>query len=71
VTVLRHLNEDHGIPAERLSAVGFGKVRPLVDPSKPGSQELNKRVDIVVQSGLDEENSDLLDRVIYDRKEPS
>jgi chemotaxis protein MotB len=71
VTVLRHLNEDHGIPAKRLSAVGFGKVRPLVDPSEPGSQELNKRVDVVVQSGLDEENRDLLDRVIYDRKEPS
>jgi chemotaxis protein MotB len=69
VSVLRHLNEQLGIPAERLSAVGFGKVRPLVDPSKPGSQELNKRVDIVVQSGLDEENSGLLDQVMHDRAE--
>jgi chemotaxis protein MotB len=69
VAVLRHLNEERGIPAGRLSAVGFGKVRPLVDPSEPGSQELNKRVDIVVQSGLDEENRELLDRVMYDRTE--
>jgi chemotaxis protein MotB len=67
VAVLRHLNEQLGIPAKRLSAVGFGKIRPLVDPSKPGSQELNKRVDIVVQSGLDEQNSELLDRVMFDR----
>ena len=70
VTVLRHLNEQRGIPAERLSAVGFGKVRPLVDPSEPGSQQLNKRVDIVVLSGLAEENRELLDRVMYDRTRP-
>ncbi len=67
VSVLRRLNEQLGIPAERLSAVGFGKIRPLVDPSKPGSQALNKRVDIVVKSSLDEENSGLLDQVIRDR----
>jgi len=67
VTVLRYLNEQKGIPAERLSAVGFGKVRPLVDPSKPGSQMLNKRVDIVVQSALASENQQLLDQVMYDR----
>jgi chemotaxis protein MotB len=67
VTVLRHLNERRGVPAERLSAVGFGKVRPLVDPDEPGSQQLNKRVDIVVLSSLAEENRELLDRVVYDR----
>jgi chemotaxis protein MotB len=70
VTVLRHLNEGRGLPATRLSAVGFGKIRPLVDPSEPGSQQLNKRVDIVVKSGLDEENQQLLDRVMYDRAHP-
>jgi chemotaxis protein MotB len=71
VTVLRRLNELRGIPAERLSAVGFGKVRPLVDPTRPGSQQLNKRVDIVVQSGLAEENRELLDQVVYDRARPA
>jgi chemotaxis protein MotB len=70
VTVLRQLNEERGVPAERLSAVGFGKIRPLVDPDEPGSQQLNKRVDIVVLSGLTEENRELLDRVVYDRNRP-
>lgn len=68
ITVLRYLNEQRGIPASRLAAVGFGHIKPLVDPSKPGSQELNKRVDIVVLTSLASENSELLDRVIYDRK---
>jgi chemotaxis protein MotB len=67
VTVLRHLNERRGIPAERLAAVGFGHVKPLVDPSKPGSQQLNKRVDIVVVSRLAAEDSETLDRVVEDR----
>ena len=70
VTVLRHLNERRGIPAERLSAVGFGKIRPLVDPDEPESQQLNKRVDIVVLSSLAEENHELLDQVVRDRTKP-
>ena len=70
VSVLRHLNERRGIPAERLSAVGFGKVRPLVDPDEPESQQLNKRVDIVVLSSLAEENHELLDQVVHDRTKP-
>ena len=67
ITVLRYLNEQQGLPAERLSAIGFGHVKPLVDPSEPQSQELNKRVDIVVLSGLTEESRELLTRVVYDR----
>ncbi len=67
VTVLRHLNELRGVPADRLAAVGFGHIKPLVDPAVPGSQQLNKRVDIVVLSSLAEENAVLLDRVVDDR----
>jgi chemotaxis protein MotB len=67
VEVLRYLNEERGLPATRLAAVGFGHIKPLVDPAAPGSQELNKRVDIVVMSTLAEENAELLDRVIDDR----
>lgn len=52
LTVLRRLNEVAGLPGERLSLAAFGHERPLVDPSEPGSQEINKRVDIVVLSGL-------------------
>ena len=67
VSVLRHLDEVRGLDEERLAAVGFGHVKPLVDPAEKDSQQLNKRVDIVVLSSLAEENSELLDRVIYDR----
>jgi chemotaxis protein MotB len=71
VEVLRHLNEVRDVPADRLAAVGFGHIKPLVDPATPGSQQLNKRVDIVVMSTLAEENKVLLDRVIDDRKDQS
>ena len=67
ITVLRWLNEREGIPEQRLAAVGYGHVKPLVDPSKPGSQEVNKRVDIVVLSTLPEENARLLGQVARDR----
>ena len=39
-----------------------------MDPAKPHSQKLNKRVDIVVMSALAEENRELLGRVMYDRE---
>jgi chemotaxis protein MotB len=67
VTVLRYLDEARGLETERLAAVGFGHVKPLVDPSEPGSQELNKRVDIVVMSSLAAGSSSLLDQVFYER----
>jgi chemotaxis protein MotB len=67
VTVLRYLNEEERVPALRLAAVGYGHIKPLVDPSKPGSQLLNKRVDIVVVSGISEESRKLLTQVLRDR----
>lgn len=60
VTVLRRLNETDGVPADRLSMAAFGHERPLVDPAKPGSQAVNKRVDIVVLSPVSEEARALL-----------
>ena len=68
ITVLRWLSEREGVPEQRLAAVGYGHVKPLVDPSEPGSQEINKRVDIVVLSTLPEENEELLDQVAFDRQ---
>ncbi len=68
ITVLRWLNEREGITEKRLAAVGYGQVRPLVDPSKPHSQKINKRVDIVVLSTLPEENEQLLAQVASDRE---
>lgn len=63
ITVLRRLNEQRGIPATRLSLSAYGHERPLVDPSKAGSQEVNKRVDIVLVSGAPAETRALLDDI--------
>lgn len=52
VTVLRRLNEVFGIQADRLQAAAFGHTRPLIPVSRPNSQEINKRVDIVVLTSL-------------------
>jgi chemotaxis protein MotB len=62
VTVLRRLNELLGVPEQRLSLAAYGHTLPLVDPSKPGSQQVNKRVDIVVLAGSDEETRELVEQ---------
>lgn len=67
VTVLRHLNEVDRVPTERLSATAFGHTKPLVDPSKPGSQKVNKRVDIVVLSTLPSDTRALIKDVLKNR----
>jgi chemotaxis protein MotB len=67
VTVLRYLNERGNVASSRLSAVAYGHERPLMDPDKPGSQALNKRVDIVVLSGASEDTRKLFAQVLRDR----
>ena len=67
VTVLRYLNERRGIAGSRLSAVAFGHEKPLIDPSAPGSQTLNKRVDVVVVSAADDATRALFETVLRDR----
>jgi chemotaxis protein MotB len=67
ITVLRHLNESGKVPAARMSAAAFGHERPLIDPERKGSQQLNKRVDIVVLSGAAGETRALLEQVVSDR----
>jgi chemotaxis protein MotB len=67
VTVLRHLNEADGVPAVRMTASAFGHEKPLVDPDKPGSQRVNKRVDIVVLSTLPTETRSLINQVLKDQ----
>jgi chemotaxis protein MotB len=46
--VVHVLNEDAGIPAERLSIIGFGEYRPLVENEDQISRAMNRRVDIVI-----------------------
>jgi chemotaxis protein MotB len=67
ITVLRHLNEADGVPAARMTASAFGHEKPLIDTSKPGSQRINTRVDIVVLSTLPSETRDLINQVIKDQ----
>jgi len=68
VTVLRRLNEVDGVPAHRMTASAFGHEKPLIDPSKPNSQRLNKRVDIVVLSTLPSDIRALITDVIRSRR---
>ncbi|WKN47605.1 flagellar motor protein MotB [Nocardioides sp. Arc9.136] len=60
VTVLRRLEERLGVRTDRLSVAAYGRTRPLVDPARPGSQVVNKRVDIVVLSPADATVRELL-----------
>jgi chemotaxis protein MotB len=63
VQVLRFLNESDHIANSRMTATAYGHTEPLVDPSKPGSQDVNKRVDIIVRTSIPEESSALLEKV--------
>jgi chemotaxis protein MotB len=67
VTVLRRLNEVDDVPQKRLSLSAFGHERPLIDPSVEGSQEINKRVDIVVLPETSFEATQLIDDVLSAR----
>jgi chemotaxis protein MotB len=62
ITVLRRLNELLGVPEDRLSLAAFGHTLPLVDPAEPGSQQVNKRVDVIVLAGSDEETRQLVEQ---------
>jgi chemotaxis protein MotB len=67
VTVLRRLNERDGVADTRLSMSAFGHEQPLRDPHLPGSQEVNKRVDIIVLSQLDAASRELMARLAHTR----
>ena len=71
VTVLRYLHERQDMPANNMSAVAYGHERPLVDPSKPGSQAMNKRVDIVVLSTARDDVRGLFAEVLRDQSRTS
>jgi len=71
VTVLRHLKEQGGVPANHMMAAAYGHEQPLMDPSKPGSQALNKRVDIVVLSTARDDVRGLFAEVLRDTSRTS
>jgi chemotaxis protein MotB len=66
VTVLRYLHERGGVPAENMLAAAYGHEQPLIDPEKPRSQEMNKRVDVVVRSPAHEDVRGLFADVLRD-----
>ena len=68
ITVLRLLNERYGIAKPLLTASSFGAEKPLVDPREPGSQEINKRVDIILVSTAPSNVKRLLTTVAADRR---
>ena len=68
VRVLRHLNEVGGVPNSRMTASAYGHERPIIDPRRPGSQQINKRVDIVVRSGLPAETRALMKQFLSTEK---
>lgn len=66
VTVLRYLHERGDVPAENMLAAAYGHEQPLIDPAKPRSQEMNKRVDVIVMSPADEDVRGLFAAVLRD-----
>jgi chemotaxis protein MotB len=58
--VVTYMINNHAIPEDRLSAVGFSDQKPLYPASDPRSRTLNRRVDIVVLSNLPADERSLL-----------
>ncbi len=48
VKVLKFMQEDGGIPTDRLSAIGYGPYRPFVSNDTVEDKERNRRVDIII-----------------------
>jgi chemotaxis protein MotB len=71
VTVLRHLKEQGGVPGDHMMAAAYGHEQPLIDPSKAGSQELNKRVDVLVLSTAQDDVRALFGEVLRNRSTTS
>jgi chemotaxis protein MotB len=42
------LLQDKGVPAERLSAVGYGEHHPIASNRTPQGKSLNRRIEIVL-----------------------
>ena len=68
ITVLRRLDERGRIPEGRLAAAAYGHTKPLIDPARPSSQKINKRVDIVVLSGAGDDVRALFRQVLATRE---
>lgn len=70
-TVLRRMVEKSQLSPARMSAVGFGDARPLVDKTDKKSLAANRRADVVVLSDKPERIRELLTVVDENRKNKS
>lgn len=48
VSVLRYLSEEGNIPAEKISATGYGEHRPMVENTNAENRAINRRVNILI-----------------------
>lgn len=62
--VVRHLVESDGMPATRISAVGYGDARPEAPGMDEASLAVNRRVDLVILSDAPERVRELLPAVV-------
>jgi chemotaxis protein MotB len=46
--LVKSLIEDHGIPADRLSAAGYAEFHPVASNDNAKGRQLNRRVDVVI-----------------------
>ena len=53
--IVRYLIDAHGVPPERISAIGYGEFRPIADNSTEEGRQKNRRVDVVVLSNAGEQ----------------
>ena len=55
INVLRFLHESEDVEPEKMSAVSYGKFRPVVSSRTPEGMAINRRVDIVILTSTDYE----------------
>jgi chemotaxis protein MotB len=62
VRVLRFFKEQGGIPAERLSAAGFGEFQPVASNDTPEGRARNRRVEFAFTIGAEDPDSNRTSR---------
>lgn len=59
-SVARYLIKTQGVPAKRFTVVGYADQRPLYGPENPRANDLNRRVELIVQTSLPPATAGLL-----------
>jgi outer membrane protein OmpA-like peptidoglycan-associated protein len=51
--VSSYLSETLGVPAARISAVGYGETQPIANNDTPQGRERNRRIDVIIEPQLE------------------